>query len=210
MNAHFLKVSRTARYYLLGNENNPSKITFVFHGYGQLAEELIPYFEAFDQNEHLFVFPEALSRFYRSKFSGQAVASWMTTEMREQEIEDYVNYFSALYLSIKSHVQNEFQLNLLGFSQGTATAGRIALGSGINVNKLICFAGEPPFELLQRPEALSSLDDFYMTFGNEDEFYPENQQKLLIEKWKAVTNLQFVSFKGKHQLEPEVLKSLLN
>ena len=66
MEKHHLKVSRTARYFTLGELNEQTKnVWFVCHGYGQLAEYFIRNFEAINDGENLIVAPEALSRFYR-------------------------------------------------------------------------------------------------------------------------------------------------
>ncbi len=65
MQEHHISVTRTARYYTLGEiSRGVAEVWFVCHGYGQLAERFIRHFAALDDGTRLVVAPEALGRFY--------------------------------------------------------------------------------------------------------------------------------------------------
>src|SRR2546427_10238453 len=131
---HHLSVARTARYFTLG-EISPGvrEVWFVCHGYGQLAGRFLRHFEPLADGTRLLVAPEALSRFYLEGTTGPARerkggATWMTSEDRLSEIDDYVRYLDALHAEGFARVERGAVTRpLLGFSQAPATACR---GSG--------------------------------------------------------------------------------
>src|SRR2546425_7420836 len=92
MQEHHLPVTRTARYFTLG-ESSPGvgEVWFVCHGYGQLAGRFLRHFEPLADGTRLVVAPEALSRFYLEDTTVPAKerkvgATWMTRENRLSEI----------------------------------------------------------------------------------------------------------------------------
>src|SRR4051812_21085005 len=106
---HHIHVRRTARYYTLGEPGNQTRdVWFVCHGYGQLAADFIKEFEIIADPTRVIVAPEGLSRHYAVNEAGfhssesKVVASWMTREDREAEIDDYVAYLDAVYAEIIS------------------------------------------------------------------------------------------------------------
>jgi hypothetical protein len=97
-------VLRTARYATLGRlDESVREVWIVCHGYAQLAGRFIERFRCIAAPHRLIVAPEALSRFYTERGSGfhgpasQIGATWMTSEDREAEIQDYVAYLDALH-----------------------------------------------------------------------------------------------------------------
>src|SRR2546422_2073748 len=69
---HHLPVSRTARYYTLGEPGRGTRqLWFVCHGYGQLAGRFIRHFEQLNDGSRVIVAPEGLSRFYLSESAPQ-------------------------------------------------------------------------------------------------------------------------------------------
>ena len=107
-----LKVPRSARYAMLGSTNAAlSEVWFVCHGHGQLAGRFLSRFLPLESQQRLFIAPEALSRYYLSPPKagphppGTPVgASWMTSEDRESEIDDYVSYLDLLHDEVFSLV----------------------------------------------------------------------------------------------------------
>jgi len=95
---HHLPVSRTARYFTIGEPDaSLTELWFVCHGYGQLAGRFVRHFESIDAPHRMIVAPEALSRFYvevagKTHADTHVGASWMTREDRLSDIEDYVEY----------------------------------------------------------------------------------------------------------------------
>ena len=150
---HHLRVQRTARYYTLGGGVAPRSVWFVLHGYGQLAGDVIRFFSDLANDESLVVAPEALNRFYlvtpesapaRERPVG---ATWMTREDRESEIADYVEYLDALYEDVAAGpARDGAQVNVIGFSQGAATATRWATHGRGAVSRLVLWGGLMPPE----------------------------------------------------------------
>ena len=88
---HHLPVSRTARYYTLGDPGPGTRqVWVVCHGYGQLASRFLEKLRALDDGTRYLVAPEGLSRFYLSESPAErrVGASWMTREDRLAEIAD--------------------------------------------------------------------------------------------------------------------------
>src|SRR6187397_2460650 len=99
-----IKVTRTARYYISGESTLPPEIlVYVLHGYGMQAKKFIHEFESLVKPGVWVVAPEGLSRFYRKGFGGDVVASWMTSDDRLLEIEDYVDFLDTLHTSLASN-----------------------------------------------------------------------------------------------------------
>lgn len=140
---HSIAVTRTARYFTLGEMNEHTKrVWFVLHGYGQLAEYFIRKFETIQNHGTLIVAPEALSRFYQDHESGRVGASWMTREDRLSEIDDYVAYLESVQREIfKDFSSQNIHITILGFSQGTATACRWVNQSELKCDRLILWGG---------------------------------------------------------------------
>ena len=88
MNKKEIKVPKTARYFTIGNEEQPDEIWFVLHGYAQLANYFIEKFRVLESKNILVVAPEGLHRFYWNGMSGRVAASWMTKEDRLTDIAD--------------------------------------------------------------------------------------------------------------------------
>jgi predicted esterase len=151
---HHLRVERTARYYTLGGGSfSPRDVWFVLHGYGQLAGQFIRFFGDLANDDTLVVAPEAMSRFYllnpeqapaRERPVG---ATWMTREDRDSEIADYVEYLDTLYAEVATAPRRDgAQVNVLGFSQGAATATRWATFGHSDIARVVLWGGLMPPE----------------------------------------------------------------
>ncbi len=205
-------VPKTARYYVLGEHSEQTEqIWFVCHGYGELAEYFIKKFEMLVNEKTLIVAPEALNRFYRQGLTGRVGATWMTKEERESEISDYINYLNLVYAEVLSAFKNKkVKINVLGFSQGTATVCRWIANKMVHVDHLVLWAGFFPHDLdyESNRELLDRLNTS-IVMGEEDEFYSkemvEAQLKIPFEKGIKY-NLSY--FKGKHEMHSEILLEL--
>jgi predicted esterase len=148
-----LAVTRTARYYLLGDAASPAIVWFALHGYGHSVERFARGCAPLAGPGRLVVVPEALSRFYLETAHGAHAAaavgaSWMTREAREAEITDYVAYLDALHAALAATVDwRTASCRLLGFSQGAATASRWAALGAARIDRLVLWGGHPPDEL---------------------------------------------------------------
>lgn len=211
MNEHHLTVSRTARYYTLGDPGGARHIWFACHGYGQLAAQFLGYLASSSAKDRLFVAPEALSRFYHDQGRGPIGASWMTREDRDNEIGDYVGYLDQLYQTILTGVPAGARSYLLGFSQGVATATRwLTLGQA-SFAGFTLWAGTVPQEV--SPEQLSPRvhgSRVAVVAGDSDSYLPGG--------WLTTERARFAGlgadsraygFHGGHRLDRNVLATML-
>jgi predicted esterase len=175
---HHLRVQRTARYFTAGGgQTPPSTIWFVLHGYGQLAGEFIRYFSALASPTSLVVAPEALNRFYLTGVDKPASqrpvgATWMTREDRASEIADYVEYLDALHDDVVTRAEaTGASVNVIGFSQGAATATRWLTHGRSHVKRLILWGGLlPPDSDLSRGAAALRGGRLTLVLGNRDQY----------------------------------------
>jgi predicted esterase len=212
-----IEVARTARYMVRGT-GGPSvrQIWFVLHGYGQLASWFIRSFDALDEDTHLVVAPEALSRFYvdpkqaRGAPTVRVGASWMTREDRQHEIHDYLRYLDAVADEMLSAVGEDVQVVVLGFSQGVATAARwVALGR-VAPHRLILWAGgvPPDLDLVRCREKLSHAG-VTVVLGTGDAYVPpaarEREEKRL---QASGIPFELRLHDGGHGIDPDLLSDL--
>jgi predicted esterase len=213
MPEHHINVSRTARYYTLGEVNDHLReIWFVLHGYGHLAGRFIREFRSLDDRTRLIVAPEALSRFYLNGSNGHVGASWMTREDRITEISDYLIFLDTLYFHIIEGIdRKKVGVHLLGFSQGTATASRWACLGGVRPDALTLWGGSiaADLDLLHHAPLLRSLR-LSMVHGTADPYLNAaavaEQERMLAEH---DIPCRWIRFEGGHEIAEETLKSEL-
>jgi predicted esterase len=212
MQNNTLTISKTARYSTIGSlDDNTTDVWFVIHGYGQLAEFFIQKFQVLDNGKTFIVAPEALSKFYLKEFSGRVGATWMTKEDRENEISDYLNYLNQLYSHVFEGKNPEnYRINILGFSQGTATVCRWCMNDSIKYDRLILWAGffGKGIQDIITPEKL--LDkDVVAVYGTRDEFLVKiNLESYEFDLTDAIPHIEIITFDGTHTIVDEALKKL--
>jgi len=177
--AHHLRVQRTARYFTLGGSSGaPRTVWFVLHGYGQLAGDFIRSFSDLASDDALVVAPEAMNRFYlvspeKTPARDRPVgATWMTREDRDSEIADYVEYLDALFEEVAGDAARAgARINVIGFSQGTATATRWVTHGHATLHRLILWGGliPPETELVRGAQALRHLP-LTLVLGSRDHY----------------------------------------
>ncbi len=215
--AHHLRVERTARYFTLGPESaDAGAIWFVLHGYGQLAGAFIQFFADIATADVLVVAPEALNRFYlvnpntapaRERPVG---ATWMTREDRESEISDYVEYLDALHEEIVG--ARRTPVNVLGFSQGAATATRWLLNGRSRIERLVLWGGLMPPDV-DVVRGWIRLRDTRVTLvaGTRDQYISED---LITAEWarleRARVKSDMIRFDGGHVISRSVFPRLLD
>ena len=161
-----LPVSRTARYFLLGQQP-AGELVLGLHGHAQLAARflrlLAPLWALFQgpraagaalvvatialaaaraSGQTLVVAPEALSRFYlETRLNGQhgpAIgATWLTREHREADLQDHFAYLDRLLAHLLAGQPARPRVSLLGFSQGAVLASRWLAAGGRRVDRVI-------------------------------------------------------------------------
>jgi len=166
----------------------------------------------------LVVAPEALSRYYLQPPRGgphapdaPVGATWMTSEDRDCEIEDYVGYLDLLYDEIFSRVpRGNVRLCVFGFSQGCATAARWVARGKVDPDRVVLWAGVLPPELTRDEAAvLCRRSPVTIVLGRQDEFAnPELVAAQEVRLKELGVAHRTVRFDGGHEIVPDVLRSL--
>jgi predicted esterase len=207
-----IAVTKTARYYVSNAAKGKVRnLWIVCHGYRQLAAKFINKFSPLFADDALVVAPEGFHRFYIEGYSGRVGASWMTREDRLNDIKDYVSFLDQLLEQIKKDylISDNCKINVLGFSQGAATACRWVSSGKFKPDNLILWAGVFPPDL-QENFAFQSLRTFVL-LGDQDEFTTTEIFKTQEEELKKMKiDYRFIGFKGKHDIYPEPLVYLSN
>lgn len=209
-----IKTEKSARYYQLGNANNNIKnLWVVFHGYGELAEEFISNFTGISNDETLIIAPEALNKFYLRGFYGKVGTTWMTTEDRKSDIEDYVNLINNIFKTVSNQLNiNKVKINVLGFSQGTHTAVRWLNSNEIKINNLLLWSGTFPHDCnyIEKSEYWSKINTLIL-LGNSDRLISEKKSKSEFEFMNSQSlNYQIINYNGNHSIDTHQLISVVN
>ena len=214
-----LRVPRSARYSVMGSFDGPlTEVWIACHGHGQLASRFLTRFIPIERKDRLFVAPEALSRYYLTPPQGgphapntPVGATWMTSEDREREIEDYVGYLDILYDEIFSVVTREaVRLWVLGFSQGTATVARWVARGKVDPDRVVLWAGLLPPELTARDaSALTRRAPLTVVLGRHDDFAKPDLVAAQESRLKELgVSYETIRFDGGHEIGPDTLRSL--
>lgn len=196
-----ITINKTARYHTYGDfTEKTEKIWLVFHGYGQLSRYFIKKFESLSPKENYVIAFEGLSKFYLEGFTGRIGATWMTADMREEEIKDYLGYINKV-VAFEVGSNTDVKFNILGFSQGCHTACRWVFKNAISPSNLILWSGNVPVEYQDYSTYFKSMP-LHMLVGNKDKLITAEHLKEM-EKVKAhVPHLKFTLFDGGHELNP--------
>lgn len=213
-----MRVQRTVRYYTLGASNGaPKVIWFVIHGYGQLAGQFIRYFADIAADDVLVVAPEAMNRYYlvtpdKTPARDRPVgATWMTREDRESEIADYVEYLDTLFDEVASEaVKFGARVNVIGFSQGTATASRWATHGRATLHRLILWSGLiPPDTDLTHGHSALRHTALTLVLGTSDHYVDEKMfaaERARLDAARIAHDV--VRFEGGHVIDRSVFPRL--
>ncbi|MBL4593205.1 MAG: dienelactone hydrolase family protein [Flavobacteriales bacterium] len=203
---HNISITKTATYHTLGDVSSAKTIWFVLHGYGYSAAHFITKFEPILNEDIAIIAPEGLSKFYLNGvgFDGKVGASWMTKDDRENEIKDYVNYLNQLYkVIISKNSCADLKINILGFSQGGATASRWIANGQLKCNNFILWCSVFPDDM--NFETISNINTYFL-YGDNDKYVTEDRvakQRELINN--SGIGIKTTVFKGKHDVPEAVL-----
>jgi predicted esterase len=210
---HHLTVARTARYYTVGEPGPAAReLWLACHGYGQLAAEFVARLAAVASVDRLVAAPEGLSRFYLERARGGSHAtspvgaSWMTREDRAAEIADQVTYLDSLVDTLKTRAPHVARLTALGFSQGVATMCRWLVHSRARVDRVICWGGAMPDDVLAGDLRAFRGVPIALVAGSRDEFMTRDRvgQGLMAMR-AAGLDVSEVMFEGGHRLDDDTL-----
>lgn len=209
MEERFIQVRRTARYHVLGQLDAAPEIWIVIHGYGQLARYFLNNFKGLETGR-CFIAPEGLSRFYLDAQHSRVGATWMTREDRLHEIDDHVAYLDALVTAVHEQAIPTASVNILGFSQGVATASRWMMRTVHRIHRLVLWAGSLPPELDREALAKWRGTTVDAVLGDADEHAGPEQ---LEEQARKLTGAGLVVrthlFQGGHKLEAVTLARIV-
>jgi predicted esterase len=145
-----------------------------FHGYGETADAMMANLRAIGRSGSLtsdrwcLVSVQALHRFYTRQ--QDVVASWMTRQDRELEIEANTAYVWSVVRAVEQEYHARRPLVFVGFSQGVAMAYRAAVAG--DCDGLIVLAGDVPPDIASDA---SSLPKVLLGRGRRDEWYTEQK-----------------------------------
>ncbi len=207
---HSISVPRSARYFVEGDPAGAAEAWFVLHGYGELAAEFLEGFAELFAPERVFVAPEGLSRFYRSRGTGPVGASWMTKVAREDEIADTVRYLDAVYGTVFAGLDPAARVHVLGFSQGAASAFRWAALGLSRADRLTLWGEGVPSDVdLEKHRARLERVEIALVSGRSDEFHDERKLEADVERLRAAGLVhRVIRFDGGHEIDQATLRGL--
>ncbi|MCH7412775.1 alpha/beta hydrolase [Belliella sp. R4-6] len=201
-----------AQYYLSHNPSGAEKeIWIVLHGYGQLAEFFLRKFNSCFSEERLFVAPEATNYNYLNGFSGRVGANWMTRHERELAISNNQRLLNSLIDTICNEYEVLPKINVLGFSQGAATASRWCNQLKYPISKLVLWGGgfANDLQIEGLGDALK-LSEVIVVLGDQDEFITtdsiQKQEELILSLEVKVNN---ITYSGGHDLHTPTLEMIV-
>ena len=207
-----LDIPFKAPYFKIGSINEQTKIIwFIFHGYGQLADEFAKSFSELISEENCLIFPQGLSKYYLKGIGNKIGANWMTSHDRDIDIANYLSYLNQIFDHEVKPYQENIELNILGFSQGGHTASRWIYHSNIRYKKLILWGSGLAHEIDQKKITKSfSHGKNLVLIGDQDKFIDVNRLKKMRSKYEKIGfNYKTLEYHGGHDIYPEILKKLV-
>ena len=211
MNSHTIKFPKTAHFFTLGEPGEHiTDFWLVCHGYGQAAKRFISKFSELEDGKTFILAPEGLSRFYFKGFTGEVGASWMTSEDRLSEIEDYCAFIDLLYDRYLQELSSDVRTHLVGFSQGGATVVRFLANKRRQINNLILWGADIPTDVdYQKQADFFKGIDTYVLVGKNDEYIPKDRKNEYVRFLKeAGLEFKFIEYDGTHSIDRATLSSL--
>ena len=182
-------------------------IWFVCHGMGYLSRYFLKYFEGLNSEDHYIIAPQAPSKYYLDAKFKHVGASWLTRENTNQETENIISYFDAVFKA--ENLPIDKKLIVMGYSQGVSVAMRYMAKRQLQAKVLIIHSGGIPNEL--------STDDFRyflgevkLIYGTNDEYLDSNRIKTEQQKARSLfgERPEIIPFEGKHEVNVKLLTQL--
>ena len=206
-----ISIKTTARYYSLGEINSSTRaVWFVFHGYAMQAENFIKEFECIADSSTVIIAPEGMHRFYNRGTQGQISANWMTSDLREYDIENNIQYLNSVLEELRlKGLPDEIQIGILGFSQGGPTAFRWASQLSENIGILVAWGTDVPKDIYTDNKSLQKINSssIKLVIGSDDEYIPSDKvDDYIMELHDQGVDFDFHTFDGKHEMHEETIR----
>jgi predicted esterase len=189
--------------------DNPPLI-LATHGYGQSAKSFMRVLEPLRAKGTLIAAAQAPNQFYWQQGRPPKIGyTWMTSYMREFTIRDNLAYMKRLWEALQAgwHFDRN-RVFLLGFSQGSAMAYRLAASGILRPAGVIACGGDLPPDVEAR---LDRIDRFptLIVHGTRDESMTydkavEGQLALELAGFDVATEY----FDGGHDLPPDQIEAV--
>jgi len=209
-NEQYITITQEVKYSSLGNISaDTKKVWIVLHGYGQLSRFFIRKFSVLESPISFVIAPQATSKFYLKNNGGRVGANWMTKEDRLVDIRNYTTYLNQLYDSLK--LPETVEVNVIGFSQGAATASRWLADGYVKASNLLLWSGifPPDLDIINTQNALSKTN-VYNIYGLVDPYFTTNKAK---EQEAIITELKLdvkhIKFDGGHDIDSKTLEQFV-
>ena len=179
------------RYLLRPSRTAPRGLLVGFHGYAETAEHMMRELVRIPGSEDwLLCSMQALHFFYRGR-SNDVVASWMTRTLREEAIQNNLEYVGSVVDRVRKKFDCDSTMVVTGFSQGASMAYRTAFLGREGVDGVIVLGGDIPPEIEaiagpKRPRILIGQ-------GSQDEWYTHDRLERDKEKLETL-GLPFEAF----------------
>jgi len=208
---NLLRVQTTARYFTLGEiSTNIKAVWFVFHGYGMRAEEFLKGFDCINDTQTLIVAPEGLHRYYGRGTKGEVRANWMTSDLREFDIENNITFLNSVLRQLfQKGISEKVQFGVLGFSQGGPTSFRWASQLKIDVGILVAWGTDIPKDVYLDNKKRQKINqsNIKLIVGSEDEYISSEQvDAIIMDLHDEGVTFDFHTFEGRHELHEETIR----
>lgn len=197
-----LRTDTVGRYMVEPGPGLDAPLLVGFHGYGQHAEHLLDALRGIPGAERwTLVSVQGLHRFYNAK-TQEVVASWMTSQDREQAMADNLAYVQRVIAALRVEGRAG-KLAFIGFSQGAAMAWRAA--AHLPCDGLAVLGGDLPKDVAEA--AGLALPPVLIGRGDGDTFYRADQldRDLALLGARGV-HPEVVRFDGGHTWAPAFLE----
>ena len=205
-----------------GAEEDPAEVWFLLHGYGQLAPRFLRYFQELDDGSRLLVAPEGLHRHYLDRGERKVGASWMTSEDRLTDIQDYVEWLERLHDRMVGRVEDAgspveagggpvegegVPVVALGFSQGVHTLSRWLAFGRARIDAAVLWGSHlpPDLDVEEHADALRRARILLVAGDRDPHFGPEAVARAEERLAEAGVPFRTLGFEGGHRIDRDVL-----
>lgn len=206
-----INTNTAGRYFVKGEIRDEIQVVwFVFHGYGMRADDFIEEFNEISDSVSLIVAPEGTHRFYGKGTRGDISANWMTSDLRENDIANNIDFLnSVLEDLLKQGLNKDVRISILGFSQGGPTSFRWASQLKQKVDQLIAWGTDIPKDVISNPILLQKINEsgIKLVVGSKDKYISsEKVDEFIMDYHDSGLNFDFHTFEGGHEIHLDTVR----